>query len=158
MGRRVIKVGEGALPATADNTNETMSRAFEPGANPPANTVVQQASDDYASKLIKYIPAEIVAAYVTIQGILEAAMREGWIHWAVFFVLLVLTPLYIWRVTTEPGKPVAVWQIVISTVSFLIWVFALGGPFEAAEWYDKIYGALILPIFTLAVPIMEPRK
>lgn len=111
--------------------------------------------DDYKTKLIKYIPAEIIAAFITIDGIIRSvAQPPVAAYWILFFTLLVLTPLYIWRVTTEPNKPPAKEQIFISTISFFIWVFALGGPFNYLSWYQPLYGALLLPIYTIVVPII----
>lgn len=37
-----------------------------------------------------------------------------------------LTAPLTWRQATEPGKPVAVSQIAIATIAFVVWVFALG--------------------------------
>lgn len=58
-----------------------------------------------------------------------------WHHTAVspkngcFIILLIITPIYIWRVTTVTELPPAVSQIIISTLLFAVWLFALGGPF-----------------------------
>lgn len=114
-----------------------------------------EAPDDYKTKLIKYIPAEIVAAFVTVDGIVRSASQlSAQVYWLVFLALLALTPLYMWRVTTEAGKPAARAQIIVSTISFAVWVFALGGPFAGLAWYLPVYGALLLPIYTIAVPVI----
>lgn len=76
---------------------------------------------------------------------------------ACFLALLALTPLYIWRATTEAGKPAAKAQIIVSTISFAVWVFALGGPFASLGWYIPAYGALLLPIYTIAVPAIAGK-
>ena len=63
------------------------------------------STDSYFEKLIKYIPADIVAAYVTIAGILSEHNNDPlWLTWAVFGCLLALTPLYVcWIKTSPPG-------------------------------------------------------
>jgi hypothetical protein len=48
-------------------------------------------------------------------------------------------------------------QLGISTIAFVVWVFALGGPFATVSWYQPIYGALLLPIFTFFVPMILPK-
>ena len=108
--------------------------------------------DDYWTKLIKYIPSEIVALYITLYGIASAAKEDiafEIITWLIFAIGILGTILYLWRVAK-----VTDWaQIAISTAAFIVWVFALGGPFLSVSWYQPIYGALLLPIYTFFIPI-----
>jgi hypothetical protein len=46
-------------------------------------------------------------------------------------------------------------QHVISLFSFVVWAFALGGPFALCGWYNPVYGSILLPVFTLLVAIWE---
>ena len=155
MGRRVITTKDVSLPTTRDVSLLTTESVLLKKTLIAEGGVPQLQIDDYTTKLIKYIPADIVAAFVVLDGILRSAAQVPTeVYWIVFFVLLILTPLYIWRVTTEPNKPPAIAQILISTISFFVWVFALGGPFTHLDWYQPVYGALVLPIFTLAIPIV----
>jgi hypothetical protein len=145
MGRRVITTKDASA-------HKTEGLHIQGGGAPQAQI------DDYPTKLIKYIPAEIVATFVVVDGILRSAPQVPTaVYWIIFFVLLILTPLYIWRVTTEPNEPPAIAQILISTCSFFVWVFALGGPFSYLDWYQPVYGALVLPIFTLVIPIVVEK-
>lgn len=139
MGRRVIT-------AKDVSTFTTMGAQRAAGAQP--------GLDDYASKLLKYIPAEIVAGFVAIDGIIKSVTDvPAAVGWIVFLVLLVLTPFYIWRVTTEADKSLAVAQIAVSTIAFFVWVFAVGGPFSSLGWYMPLYGAVLLVLYTLTVPV-----
>jgi len=109
--------------------------------------------DDYKSRLLKYIPAEVVAVYLTLDGVVKAAASQLPLKatlWVVFCVLLIATPLYLWRVAHVTKKP----QLAVSTVSFAVWVFTLGGPFAGLGWYQPAYGALLLPLYTFLIPIM----
>jgi hypothetical protein len=120
--------------------------------------VPRHQADDYLTQLIKYIPSEIVAAFLTIDATIRSSNKISTVaYWMVFITLLILTPLYIWRVTSAPNKPPATAQIIISTISFAVWVFAIGGPFARVEWYDPVYAALLLPIYTVAAPIIAGR-
>lgn len=116
--------------------------------------------DEYKDKLIKYIPADIVAGWTAVTGLIASADAgsQGGLMWIVFVVGLVITPLWIWRVTSEPNTKPAVTQIVISTLAFIVWVFALGGPFTGLSWYDPLYGSLLLIGFTFVVPIINPGE
>jgi hypothetical protein len=116
--------------------------------------------DDYASKLLKYIPVEAVAAYLTLDGILRSFRDErsveGW-FWVAFGVGLVGTPLYLWRLAKVTKKL----QLLISTVAFAVWVFSLGGPFACSfeSWYKPFYGTIVLVIYTFLVsPFVKPEK
>lgn len=110
-------------------------------------------ADDYKSRLLKYIPAEIVALYIT----LDAMIRSGnppWRQmglWVAFWVTLVGVPAYLWRV-----QRVRKWvQLLISTTAFAVWVFAIGGPFAVLSWYSPLLGGLVLVAYTFFIPIIE---
>ena len=112
--------------------------------------------DDYGSRVLKYIPAEVVAVYIAVQGAINQAdptPTSATLLWIAFGILLVLTPVYLWRVT-HVTKTL---QLVIATVSFAVWVFSLGGPFAFLTWYQAIYGAVLLPLYTFAVGIIIPN-
>ena len=118
-----------------------------------------KASDSYFEKLIKYIPADIVAGYVAIAGILtEHNNQPLWLTWAVFGTLLALTPLYVCYKKTDP--PGIAWSKtfhwVTSCIAFTAWVFALGGPFAVTfDWYRPVYGSVLLILTTLTLPVLE---
>ena len=117
----------------------------------PAGSVTQ---DGYFDRLFKYIPAELVAGYVFVLGVVKQLTNTGEIkvfQWSLFIVFCVLTPLYLWRVQ----KVKKLQQHIISLLSFVVWVFALGGPFELSGWYNTVYGAILLPVFTLVIAIWE---
>ncbi|HNR41700.1 MAG TPA: hypothetical protein PKL65_05675 [Bacteroidales bacterium] len=117
----------------------------------------QPARDSYSDRLFKYIPAELVAGYIFIQGILKNIPqgREALIlQWIVFGLFCLLTPLYLRRIQ----KVFKIQQLLISLLSFVVWCFALGGPFALSGWYDPVYGQILLPVFTLAAAIWEAEK
>jgi hypothetical protein len=128
-------------------TETNKMRLLGPGGGAP------QIPDEYLSKVIKLIPAEVVSLYVALAGIIGAAGQNvniPLLFWIVFIVCLVGTPLYLMRIT----KVSNLLQIGITTVAFAVWVFALGGPFALLSWYQPIYGALLLPIFTFFIPMI----
>ncbi len=115
-------------------------------------------TNGYLSRVITYIPGDIVAAYVAAAGALEQARDTVPIElmlWLVAATLLVLTPLWI-LITARPdnGQP-ALFQAIAGTVAFACWVFALGGPFAYQPWYQPVYGTLALTFTTLVIPLAE---
>jgi hypothetical protein len=111
-------------------------------------------ADTYVDRLFKYIPAELVAGYIFVMGVVKRLTDTGEIriiHWLLFILFCILTPFYLWRVQ----KVLKVQQHFISLLSFVVWVFALGGPFTLFGWYNPLYGEILLPVFTLIVAIWE---
>jgi len=122
-----------------------------------------KAGDDYLSRVLKHIPTEIVMAYVSIEGVLRTTYSTSVPHeremllkllWIVAAALTILTPLWLWRVMRVKRFE----QLFISTLSFPVWLFALGGPFALQDWYEPAFGAVVLPLYTLLVPIISRRS
>lgn len=124
--------------------------------------VIQEGQlDTYLDKLIRYIPGDLVAAYLALDGLMrEEVMNAPFIlYWIVFASLLILTPLYvIYRPThNEFSGHSRRFHALAATLAFSVWVFVLGGPF-AITWpdsYRPLYGSVLLVITTLAMPILE---
>ena len=117
--------------------------------------------DGYFDRVIKYIPADIVAAWTAVTGLIKGAsgqVPENSLLWVVFAVGLVLTALWTLKQTAQEGKPPAKTQTLISTAAFAVWVFALGSPFDSLGFYHPVYGSLSLIGFTLAVGLIAPPE
>jgi hypothetical protein len=111
--------------------------------------------DDAFSKLLKYIPAISVGTYLAIDGVLaeinNSGAREA-LLWIVFVVLLGIT--YLYRVRRGVKRAA---QIAATLGAFVIWVFAIGGPF-AASWdgYESYYGSIALFLAAAALVAWNP--
>jgi hypothetical protein len=136
-----------------------------PGALPPNTSITTvelppapMTSDDYKTRLLKYIPGDVVALYVMCDTLIRtfgANAGERELAYAVVVsVGFVGTPLYLWKFArVRKGL-----QLGVSTMAFVVWVYALGGPFAGLAWYEehKLLSALALPIFTFAAALLEP--
>jgi hypothetical protein len=120
----------------------------------------ESTADGYTSKVVKLIPAEAVALYLFLSGVIGAARSaeadRGPILTVVFLVLLFLTIFYLKRVAGVTNGV----QISISTLAFAVWVFSLGGPFiyllpKVGFQYDPLWGAILLPLYTFVTPIFD---
>jgi hypothetical protein len=85
----------------------------------------------FQDKIVKLIPTEIVGAYMVLAGIIPAQSTKVWTL-VISIALLVLTPLYLWRMSGVTNKA----QLVVTTISFAVWVYSLGGPFAAWGLYQ----------------------
>jgi hypothetical protein len=108
--------------------------------------------DDYATRLLKYIPAEVITLYLTLTSLLRSSVDASPIlDWVIFAIGTVATPLYLWRLQ----KVHRILQLAISTGAFIVWAFALGGPFTGVSWYVPVYGGILLSVYTFLIPILE---
>lgn len=115
-------------------------------------------SNSYLSKVVSYIPGEIVAAYVAATGALEQAKDSVPVEillWVVAGVLLLLTPVWILATARDQHQRYPVFSATAGTLAFACWVFALGGPFAYRPWYQPVYGTLALSFVTLIIPLAE---
>jgi hypothetical protein len=116
--------------------------------------------DTYFDKVIKYIPADIVGAWVAVTGLIRSAneIPTAPLLWFVFIVGLVLTAIWTGKQTRILKKSLARTQILVSTGAFFVWVFALGGPFESLSFYRPLYGSLLLIFYTLVTALIDPPE
>jgi hypothetical protein len=112
---------------------------------------------DYKSKLLKLIPSEIIAAYMVIHGILAGQVIQVGqndlthiVGWSVFIALLVLTPLYLVKLHNVKSRA----QVILTTISFPVWVYTIGGPFKMAGLYQPQIASCILVVWTLIIPLV----
>jgi len=126
-----------------------------------ATAIGESDADKAVARLIKYIPAEIISGYMLLSGIVEGAAQTSPLRslaaWALVGLGTIMTPAYLWKV----GRPTGVqwWQLPISTVSFLLWVYALGGPFKTVVLvpgypYEAWFAALLAGAFSWAVALV----
>ena len=140
----------------------------------PAPADSQPQGDSYLTRLIKYIPAEIIAIYVIVEGFIKSGQLgqilgqnepgtntlNAQTHWLIFAGFLIATPIYTFFATRQKGATPATGQIIISIFSFAAWAFALGGPFENLDFYAKngaIISAVLLPVVVLVAGAFVPK-
>lgn len=116
-----------------------------------------QRGDPYPSKILKLMPGEIVATFLAINGFVQGQTITlagvditRWFLWGVFATLLMLTPIYLWKLQEVSDKT----QLLFSTVALVVWVYALGGPFQAQGWYQPQIASTVLALYTLFIPLM----
>ena len=129
--------------------------------NDNLNGEVNQIRDKYFDRLMKYIPTEAIAFWIATNEIVKRASDstpKTSLLWILFAVGLILTFGWIFKHTEESGKQPAWTQISISCGAFAVWVFALGGPFATLQFYDQMYGSLLLITYTALVPLIVPDE
>lgn len=121
--------------------------------------------DGYGDRVAKYIPAETLTAYVSIQALSgdKAPEPEGW--WLpVFIALIVATVLYVRLLGKRSEKPWGM-QAVIGVVAFILWSYALHDDDKFSPWsvidkigHDSFLAGILLILFTLFAGLIQPKK
>ena len=116
-------------------------------------------ADDYADRLVKMIPAEIVSLYLFLHSYVSenGANKQNWFLWSILLLLCILTPLYLKRImSVVDGK-----QIFFTTLAFLFWALTFGSPFNDMikdEKMLKMISTVLLAMYTFALPIFYKGK
>lgn len=141
-----------------------MSRLVK--ARPLASTRAVKSEEDrdtYLERIAKYIPGEILAAYVFLLGVTAPASpaHRFWIVLGITLFCLVLTPLYLARMA-KGGEPKAL-HLTIGTLAFPMWAYAIAGAqgafiINGIDLYDSIIASVVLVGFSLLTGLFEPVK
>ncbi|HEY1502375.1 MAG TPA: hypothetical protein VGF88_22555 [Acidobacteriaceae bacterium] len=123
----------------------------------------QNRGDDYLDRLVKYIPAEIIALYLGASNVVPNTVWKNEVIalWVITAVTTICTPIYMRSATKDFKTQPTLWsQVIISSIAFPIWVFAMGGPFEVTwpHWYpnNKWIAAIVISFATFLAGIYKP--
>jgi len=135
-------------------------RTAEAGAVAAVPAPTPQKPDDYRDRLIKYIPGDVVAIYLSILALIKTADPHKTpimtIEWIIFGLIFLVSIPWQRRV-----MKIDKWQqVAIGTIAFLIWAISLGDPFATAwsAWYQPLYGTILLMLFTFLIPLFQAQK
>jgi len=131
-----------------------MSRRIETGTTDPVLGVNSEPVGPLG-RLVKYIPAEIVALYLAVSGPIPKA--DVTTLWWVFGLCAVITPFYLFFTTKDKTKGVLWVQVFLGTFAFPVWVFAIGGPFLSLPWYKGYIASIVLAFVTFAFAAIKPK-
>jgi hypothetical protein len=124
------------------------------GAQVPGGVPVP-TEDDYLTKLLKYVPLDVVGAYLFLAGVVESnvTIRHDRAVWfgSLLLAFLVITVVYDLRVM----RIVRAVQIGISVIGLAVYVFSIRGWFSMTTWYHAWYTAIALPAFALLVATIQ---
>ncbi|MGE5343750.1 MAG: hypothetical protein ACM3SY_19950 [Candidatus Omnitrophota bacterium] len=131
-------------------TTPTAVGGETPVPSAPALTAME-TFQFYMERLIKLIPAEALAVYLTGNGFIKTTTAIKGI-WPLICLGLVIV-FRIWG-TMEKGKPVQWLTVVVSAISFVIWVYAMGGRFLEFRLADLSIASLAVLVWTCIIPFV----
>ena len=124
-----------------------------------------EPGDGYLERVVKYVPAEIIAFSMIINAILDQAVKNGgpnalmaglpvtMIAWAALLVATILTPVFCWYVQKDGDAWIA--NAVVSTLAFPFWAYLMGAvAFE--DFHDGNLAVILLLAFTAVSGLVTP--
>jgi len=105
----------------------------------------------FLENLVKLIPAEIIALYAVLSGFVPQTMMG---QLFITIPLFLITPLYMYFAMNISK----ISQVLISSIAFAVWLFAIGGPFVFFPWYEGWMGGALLALYTLVPPIVYQTR
>ena len=160
MGRLVRKPQVPDLDSQVAGLN-----GVQPGL-PSTQTVKADPGDGYLERMVKYVPAEIIAFSMVINAILEQAMKSGGDHAAMagvpvpviaavaLVVACLLTPLFCWYVRQDGDAWIT--NAVVSTIALPFWAYLMGAV-AFAPFHDGNLAAILVMSFTVVSGLVAPR-
>jgi hypothetical protein len=112
--------------------------------------------DSYTDRLVKYVPVETIIVWITVFGSTSAVAYNTeffplFARWA-----LVLGAAGTWIYLRYWAEVQDYVQLACSAIGFVVWVHAFAVlPFAAFPWYNPIAGAILLPLYTALVPLVD---
>jgi len=127
------------------------------------------SADGFAARVVKYVPSEILAFYVTVENIIkelgaagapfDPAAGSSAIHtvirgkgpYVLFFFCLLIIPIYL-ELQKDKNQNKAFSHSIISMVLFPVWVYSIRGLiFDDQHWnlYSAALSAILLALMTL---------
>src|ERR1700691_3790522 len=159
MGRLVRKP---KLPEAAAAQASDFGGMFQSRAQP---VVTDEPGDDYLTRLVKYIPAEIIGGSMLVNAILAQAVAAGngtatmaglsvtTIAVGALLVGLILTPLFCWYVREDGDAWLT--NAIVSTIAFPFWAYLMGAvAFD--KFHDGNLAAILILTFTAVSGLVAP--
>ncbi len=115
--------------------------------------------NSYLEKISRLIPSEIIAGYLAMFGfvpLVENTNVRGYIIWIIFFMCLILTPIYLNRHAIK-GKP-KINHLLVSSLAFVIWAYVTTGMKLVPNLYDAAAASIILIAFSLISAVIPLNK
>ncbi len=141
-----------------------MGRLVTPKARPhlthatgvaPAEARAAETPDGFLDRVAKYIPAEIIGAYLAVEKILDTGSEDRVLAIVTLILFALLTPLYFRMLPgDEHCKRL---HMIVSTLAFLVWSYALPG----AAWVllgleNAKLAAVLLVVSSLLFGLIQP--
>jgi hypothetical protein len=118
--------------------------------------VATPTEDDYLTRLLKYVPVEVLGGYLFMATIIDSNVtghvRAYWLGGLLAAVLLLAVPYDYFVLSVVRPE-----QIAMSVLGLAVYVFSIGGWFATTTWYHQWYASIAVALFALLVGILKVR-
>ena len=120
----------------------------------------ESPAKEYFQKVASLIPSEIIAAYLTIVGLIPLIGNkkiEFWFFYGSMGTCTLLTYWYMKKQTPKnpPYTPTA--NYVLSVIAFIIWAYATTGDKAPGLYYNSAIASIVLILFSLISGLIPLR-
>jgi len=119
-------------------------------------TTSAQDADGYTERLSKYIPAEVLAAFLPLVGLTG---NRGMLLYIAFWTGVLATVVYLYiraRQETDPKKRPRWFFYVFAVVAFFAWAMATSDPIRNLfGWMDELSARFALALAAFAIPALD---
>jgi branched-subunit amino acid transport protein len=147
VDRNIITRTDLLSGALADSATRGDGQAVPGGA--------QRSADDYWAKLAKYVPIEIISAYLLIDGLIRSGTSSNSARWWLLLGFLVAGVVATWFFARRVLGVVRSSQTSMSCIGFVVWVLATGGWFALQPWYGPWIGTGAVIVFGVLAQIVN---
>jgi hypothetical protein len=144
----------GDVPMTLDAKPPA---APAPAAATAPGGVAVPTEDDYITKLLKYIPIEILGAYIFMQTIVNSNVTTSHAHAIWLLCLLIGAGILTFAYDRWVLSILRLTQLLMSVLAFAVYIFAMGGWFATTGWYHQWYASIAVPTFVVLVGIIPVK-
>jgi hypothetical protein len=154
LNRNIITPVDVRNLVVENKPGKTLDTRPPAAASPPGGVAVPTA-DDYLTKLLKFVPLEVLGVYLFIASVVETNVgnepqRSRWLL-GLLLGALAATVLYDIRVLSIVRRT----QIFMSVLGVAVYVFAVGDWYATTDWYRQWYASIALPLFGLLAAIVR---
>lgn len=133
-------------------------RYLEAGSDDPnaaSDVPSRRTPDDYLTRLLLYIPVEIIGGYLIIAGVLQSAYPSvGAAQRTSLGVLFALGVISSYFYAQRVLKVLRTTQLVMTAVAFTVWVFTTGDLFATFAWWHPWMGTIAVVVFGVLVKLV----
>ena len=108
--------------------------------------------DTYLSRLVKLIPAEVISLYLVGEGFIPPKERVILLAWTLVGIVAVVVVRSRTTSDTAANENVQWSAVAVSAVSYLIWVYSMGGVFALYGLHIAYVGSLLVLAWTFFMP------
>jgi hypothetical protein len=133
----------------------------KPEAEPAAPQTPADGMKEYLARLVKLIPTEVVGLYMVGTGILQQTAKDdkvSWLVWAIICFILVIVVRVFGTSDAKNKVPPEIPLVIISAVSFVIWLYSLGGQLLDLWHVTNKFAWMAVLVWTFVIPFIYKQQ